>query len=83
MSAIALAPAPIASHLFVLVAQLFARKNSMVRSLTGLQNLPDYLLLDIGVDPRDVPNNLDEVITPPDIAHGALVAPVFRTTAKS
>ncbi|MGB8816404.1 MAG: hypothetical protein WCC66_00610 [Rhizobiaceae bacterium] len=48
-----------------------------------LKNLPDHLLLDIGIDPRNVPCSLDQVIARPDLAHDGVVRAAARTIAKS
>ena len=45
--------------------------------------LPDHLLLDIGVDPRDVPFNVAGEIARPDLAHSGPATATFRTIAKS
>jgi hypothetical protein len=45
--------------------------------------LPDHLLLDIGIDPRSVPNPAAEEISRPDLARSGLVPPLWRSTAKS
>jgi uncharacterized protein YjiS (DUF1127 family) len=66
-----------------LLQRLFARESAQGRLYKDLRNLPDHLLLDIGIDPRDVPNRTDGVIARPDLAHGGVVTMAFRTVAKS
>lgn len=46
-------------------------------------SLPDHILLDIGIDPRCVPNPAAEEISRPDLAFNGLVPPRYRSTAKS
>jgi hypothetical protein len=48
-----------------------------------LSSMSDHLLIDIGVDPRWVPNPAGEIIARPDLAHSGLATPVWRSTAKS
>jgi hypothetical protein len=58
-------------------------KASQVRDYDELKALPDHLLLDIGVDPRDVPFNVAGEISRPDLAHSGPGTAAFRTIAKS
>lgn len=53
-----------------LFRKLWATNTAQVRNYNDLKALPDRLLLDIGVDPRIVPCNVEGL-------------PTFRTTAKS
>jgi hypothetical protein len=48
-----------------------------------LASLPDHLLIDIGVDPRWVPNPAGETISRPDLSHSGLATPIWRSAAKS
>ena len=73
----------LAESLHALFSPLFAGKSAQGRLYRGLKDLPDYLLLDIGVDPRDVPVRTEGEGARPDLLHGGLVARVFRITAKS
>lgn len=45
--------------------------------------LPDRMLLDIGIDPRSVPNPLADAISRPDLAPHGLVTPPYRSAARS
>ena len=73
----------LAESLHALLSPLFVGKKSQGRLYRGLKDLPDYLLLDIGVDPRDVPVRVEGEIARPDLLHGGLVTRMFRTAAKS
>ena len=73
----------LAESLHALLSPLFAAKSAQGRLYRGLKDLPDYLLLDIGVDPRDVPVRAEEAGAWPDLLLGGLTARVFRTVAKS
>jgi hypothetical protein len=66
-----------------LLSQLFAGKSAPGRLYRNLKDLPDHLLLDIGVDPRDVLSGVDEVIARPDLLWQDAAATSFRTVAKS
>lgn len=68
-------------HLPAFLKRLFAARVAQGRLHANLKDLPDYLLLDIGVDPRQVPMGLDEAIARPDLAHGGVVTTGFRTAA--
>jgi hypothetical protein len=57
----------IAERLHALVSPLFAGKSAQGRLYGDLKDLPDYLLLDIGVDPRGVPGVAHEGSTRPDL----------------
>jgi hypothetical protein len=75
-----------ADHWWLRVRRLFAersKKASHNRLPRELNSLPDHVLLDIGVDPRCVPNPAGEMISRPDLARNGLVSPVWRSTAKS
>ncbi len=65
------------------LAHAFTRKVDQGRQYGDLRDLPDYLLLDIGVDPRDVKNGRLELIDRPDMLHHGSTTFEFRTTAKS
>ena len=69
--------------LHTLLSPLFAGKNAQGRLYRGLKDLPDHLLLDIGVDPRDVPTRAGEAGTRPDVLWQDAAAMGFRTVAKS
>jgi uncharacterized protein YjiS (DUF1127 family) len=73
----------IVSRLPELLRQLWVTKASQVRNYNELKALPDHLLLDIGVDPRDVPFNVAGEIARPDLAHSGPATATFRTIAKS
>jgi hypothetical protein len=45
--------------------------------------LPEYLLLDIGVDPREVPVSVDEAGARPDLLWQEAAAMTHRMVAKS
>ena len=72
-----------AERLHDLLSPLFAGKSAQGRLYRQLKDLPDYLLLDIGVDPREVPVRVEAAGVGPDLLHGGLAARVFRTVAKS
>ena len=73
----------IAARLRTLQERLFAGKGPQGRLYRDLIDLPDHLLLDIGVDPRSVPSSADDVIARPDLLYTGPAAAVFRTAAKS
>jgi len=75
-----------ADRLGLLVERLFAgveKKAGHPRLPRELSSLPDHLLVDIGVDPRWVPNQAGEIISRPDLTRDGLVVPIWRATAKS
>jgi hypothetical protein len=71
----------LAERAHALLSRLFAGKGSQGRLYRGLKDLPDYLLLDIGVDPREVPGG--EEGGRPDVLWQEAAAMTFRTAAKS
>jgi uncharacterized protein YjiS (DUF1127 family) len=85
MSAITFTPASPASSFSprALFRQLFAAARPQGRLYRGLRDLPDHLLLDIGVDPRDVPVRAEGAVARPDSAYSGLGVVEFRTAAKS
>jgi uncharacterized protein YjiS (DUF1127 family) len=83
MSAITLQPASPTFSLSALFRWRFTGSNSQGRLYRNLKDLPDHLLLDIGVDPRDVPVSGKREIARPDLAFSGLGATGFRTVAKS
>jgi hypothetical protein len=75
-----------ADRLWLVVERLFAGINKRAgrpRLPRELASLPDHLLVDIGIDPRRVPNPAGEIIARPDLTRNGLVAPIWRSTAKS
>lgn len=64
----------------LLAASERERRHPLPRELVAL---PDHLLLDIGIDPRSVPNPAAEAISRPDLAFNSLTTPRWRSTAKS
>jgi uncharacterized protein YjiS (DUF1127 family) len=85
MSAISLHPASpsISASLRALFHRSFAEASAQGRIYRSLKDLPDHLLLDIGVDPRNVPTRTEGEIARPDLVHHGLGAMGFRTSAKS
>lgn len=73
----------LAESLQALLSPLFARKSPQRRLYRGLRDLPDYLLLDIGVDPRDVPVRAEEAGARPDVLWQEAGASRPRRGAKS
>ncbi len=73
----------IISWLPALLRQLWMTKASRARNYNELKALPDHLLLDIGVDPRNVPFNVVREIARPDLTHSGPATAAFRTNAKS
>ena len=76
----------LAARLWLLVERQFAgveKKTGHPRLPRELDSLPDHLLIDIGVDPRWVPNLAGEIISRPDLARSGLAVPIWRSTAKS
>lgn len=63
--------------------RLFATEKTPGRRHVELNDLPDHLLLDIGIDPRSAPLSLEEAVARPDLAHGGVVSANLRTAAKS
>lgn len=59
------------------------KKTGQRRLPKELASLPDHLLIDIGVDPRWVPNPAGELIARPDLSHSGLATPVWRSASKS
>lgn len=78
-----LASPSLISRLPELLRQLWETNTSRVRHYHDLKALPDHLLLDIGVDPRNVPFNVASEIARPDLAHSGPATATFRTNAKS
>jgi hypothetical protein len=85
MSAIAINPASLAfgQSLTALFHRLFSVSGPQGRLYRDLKSLPDHLLLDIGVDPRDVPLSGEIGIARPDLVSSGQGAMGFRTAAKS
>ncbi len=85
MSALTFERKPFATdgHLQVLVKSILSASVAQARQYTQLKELPDHLLLDIGVDPRSAPVSLQEAIARPDYAHGGVVLAHARTVARS
>ena len=85
MSITAARPVPfsLAGRAHALLLQLFAGKHAQGRLYRDLRDLPDYLLLDIGVDPRDVPVRAGEVGARPDLLWHDATVMSFRKAAKS
>ncbi len=73
----------LAESLHSLFSPLFAGKKSQGRLYRDLKDLPDYLLLDIGVDPRDVPVRAEEGSARPEVLWREAAAVRFRTEARS
>ena len=69
--------------LHALLLQLFAGKSPQGRLYGGLKDLPDYLLLDIGVDPSDVPVRGEEMGARAEVLWGDASAISFRAVAMS
>ena len=85
MSVIAIhsASPSIVERVQALLQRLIKTEGAQGRFYKDLKNLPDRLLLDIGIDPRSTPLSLDEAIARPDLAHGGVVGAQHRTAAKS
>jgi len=68
------------------VRRVFAateKKTACGRLPRELGSLPDHLLLDIGVDPRCVPNPAGDLFARPDLTRKGLVPPIYRSQARS
>ncbi len=72
-----------ADRLHLLLSPLFAGKGPQGRLYRGLNDLPDYLLLDIGVDPRDVPVRGDGTGARAEVLRRESTATSARTSAKT
>jgi len=75
-----------ADRLWLFAQRLFAgleKKPGHPRLPRELSSLPDHLLVDIGIDPRWVPNQAGEIISRPDLTRDGVVVPIWRSTAKS
>jgi uncharacterized protein YjiS (DUF1127 family) len=85
MSAITLTPASSATGTSAraLFHRLIAAQRPQGRLYRNLKDLPDHLLLDIGVDPRDVPARTEAQIARPDLVNIGTAAALNRTAAKS
>jgi uncharacterized protein YjiS (DUF1127 family) len=85
MSAITFSPASSATGISAraLFHRLIAAQRPQGRLYRSLKDLPDHLLLDIGVDPRDVPARTETLIARPDLAFKRIGAAGLRTAAKS
>ena len=70
-------------HTPAFLKRLFATNKAQGRHHVELKDLPDYLLLDIGIDPRSAPLSLEEAVARPDLAHGGVVSANLRTAARS
>ncbi|MGL4490278.1 MAG: hypothetical protein ACRCU5_12635 [Rhizobiaceae bacterium] len=66
-----------------LVTRLLALKAPHDNHANELAGLSDRLLLDIGIDPRDVQNNDVNYAAQPDVLDAELTIVKFRTAAKS
>ena len=73
----------LAERLYALLSPLFAGISAQGRLYGGLKDLPDHLLLDIGVDPRDVPAQAECEIARSDLMYARPGARGFRNVAKS
>lgn len=73
----------LAERAHALLSRFFAGKSAQGRLYRELKDLPDYLLLDIGVDPRDVPGGAEEVGSRPELLWKDETAMSFRTAAKT
>ena len=71
----------LAERAYALLSRLLAVKGAQGRLYRNLKDLPDHLLLDIGVDPRDVPTRAGEADTRPDVLWQDAAAVTFRTAA--
>jgi uncharacterized protein YjiS (DUF1127 family) len=83
MSAIVINPASPAFSLSALFHRRFSGSRSQGRLYRSLKDLPDHLLLDIGVDPRDVPVRGEGETARPDLVYSGPGAMGFRSVAKS
>jgi uncharacterized protein YjiS (DUF1127 family) len=85
MSAITFIPASpaISSSVRALFRWPLAAVRPQGRLYRNLKDLPDHLLLDIGVDPRDVPAGAEGVIARQDLVFLGVNATGLRTAAKS
>jgi hypothetical protein len=83
MSAITLHLASPVFSLSALFPRRFTGSSSQGRLYRSLKDLPDHLLLDIGVDPRDVPVSAEGGIARSDLVYSGPAAMAFRTVAKS
>ena len=73
----------LAESLHALLSLLFAGISAQGRLYGSLKDLPDYLLLDIGVDPRDVPVRAEESGARAEVLWQDAAAVAFRSAAKS
>ena len=73
---------PIAERLHALFSRFIAGKSAQGRLYRDLKDLPDHLLLDIGVDPRDVPVRTEEAGARPEVFWRDATSVNFRTAAK-
>lgn len=73
----------LAERLHALLSPLFAESRPQGRLYGGLKDLPDYLLLDIGVDPRDVPVRGDGTGARAEVLRRESTATSARTSAKT
>jgi uncharacterized protein YjiS (DUF1127 family) len=83
MSVIVINPASPAFSLSALFRWRFSVSSSQGRLYRDLKDLPDHLLLDIGVDPRNVPVRGEGGIARPDLLYQELTAAALRTAAQS
>ena len=60
-----------------------ADKAMQIRRERELTSLPDHMLLDIGIDPRSVPNPAGEMLARPDLALHRRTVPAWRSTVRS
>lgn len=84
MSITATSPVPhsLAESLHALLSPLFAGRSPQGRLYRGLKDLPDHLLLDIGVDPRDVPVRAEEAGARAEVLWREATAMTFRTSGQ-
>jgi hypothetical protein len=78
---------PISSTAFVrslsFSADFCAKKLLQLRAGNRLKGLPDHLLLDIGIDPRNVSGREPALSARPDLLYTQLTISTYRTAAKS
>jgi hypothetical protein len=85
MSILTISPAQptLSERLQLLLQRFFAGKRGAIRPNMNLADLSDDLLLDIGAEPRDVPNRTDEMRVVPYRSYGGLAAAAVLNSARS
>lgn len=76
-------PTPFSVRLRHSLTSLLARNKTQPVLPAELASLPDHLLVDIGIDPRDVPNPAGTGAADPDLARYGIPTSLLRAIPRS